>query len=404
MQMVHVLTQHQDVNTPDVVYGGHTEPSVITTTHDSNNSNQSVIIIDEIPCRHILYASVGHSSVDIWDLMILIPNVLFLLFLLVKIRRACIKLRKNDSPMFSVCLILVCVANLISLVRCIVSMCLTVPLGTSDRVIWLVLRFFLLATELSVIVFGFMFGHLDSRASIHRVLALTFAIALAYSFSQGALEFFSPNTTFHNITVNTGDSYYLFGHGGMMFWFVSSVVLSAVYLMVCILPFTALHRRFAIPTRLSFYAYCAILAALNTAQSVGCGLLYFAHEPAGWCVIDATAYLYFTGFAPLIYVTFLRSFFNYADESRLHISYQPQVDEAEQDTPYPHGNGSLYGNPQTNAHINANDGELFDDEASMNRQLLLPGWNWHSVIVGIPEVKNYPPHQAPTNLNQPPSA
>jgi len=29
-------------------------------------------------------------------------------------------------------------------------------------------------------------------------------------------------------------------------------------------------------------------------------------------IVDVTAYLYFIGFAPLIYVTFLRNFFKYA--------------------------------------------------------------------------------------------
>jgi len=39
--------------------------------------------------------------------MILVPNVLFLFYLLGKICRVMAKFRKNDSPMFFVCLILV---------------------------------------------------------------------------------------------------------------------------------------------------------------------------------------------------------------------------------------------------------------------------------------------------------
>jgi len=49
-----------------------------------------------------------YRHVKIWDVMILIPNVLFLFFLLVKICRILSKFRKTDSPMFAVCLILVC--------------------------------------------------------------------------------------------------------------------------------------------------------------------------------------------------------------------------------------------------------------------------------------------------------
>jgi len=46
-------------------------------------------------------------DVKIWDVMILVPNVLFLFYLLAKICRIVAKFRKNDSPMFIVCLMLV---------------------------------------------------------------------------------------------------------------------------------------------------------------------------------------------------------------------------------------------------------------------------------------------------------
>ena len=54
-----------------------------------------------------------YRHVKIWDVMILIPNVLFLFFLLFKIRRVLAKCCKNDSPMFTVCLILVLQQTLI---------------------------------------------------------------------------------------------------------------------------------------------------------------------------------------------------------------------------------------------------------------------------------------------------
>ena len=80
--------------------------------------------------------------------------------------------------------------------------------------LWLILRFFLLATELSVVIFGVAFGktwtwvidvsfsicgqntvnrsvshslcagHLDSKTSIQRVLIITTFIALGYSITQ----------------------------------------------------------------------------------------------------------------------------------------------------------------------------------------------------------------------------
>lgn len=67
-------------------------------------------------------------------------------------------------------------------------------------------------------------GHLDSKTSIRHVLLATSCISLVFSISQGALEFVSPDESFHVI----GKDYELFGHGGMVFWFISSIVFTAV--------------------------------------------------------------------------------------------------------------------------------------------------------------------------------
>jgi len=56
------------------------------------------------------------------------------------------------------------------------------------------------------------------------VLLATSIISLLFSISQGALEFVSPDESFHVIVKD----YDLFGHGGMMFWFISSMVFTLV--------------------------------------------------------------------------------------------------------------------------------------------------------------------------------
>jgi hypothetical protein len=67
-------------------------------------------------------------------------------------------------------------------------------------------------------------GHLDSRSSIRYVLLATSLISLAFTITQGVLEIVSPDEIFH---VYSKD-YDLFGHGGMLFWFVSSVMFTLV--------------------------------------------------------------------------------------------------------------------------------------------------------------------------------
>ena len=67
-------------------------------------------------------------------------------------------------------------------------------------------------------------GHLDSHSSIHAVLLATSLISFAFSVTQGVLEMVSPDKHFH---IESKD-YNLFGHGGMLFWFTSSIVFSLV--------------------------------------------------------------------------------------------------------------------------------------------------------------------------------
>lgn len=65
---------------------------------------------------------------------------------------------------------------------------------------------------------------MESRSSIRYVLITTSFISLAYSASQGALELYMPDSIFriHSKDLN------LFGHGGVVFWLISSVIFTMV--------------------------------------------------------------------------------------------------------------------------------------------------------------------------------
>lgn len=41
----------------------------------------------------------------------------------------------------------------------------------------------------------------------------------------------------------------LFGHGGMVFWFVSSIIFASVYFFIFLLPWTRLRDRLALPSK-----------------------------------------------------------------------------------------------------------------------------------------------------------
>ncbi|XP_078048147.1 uncharacterized protein LOC144475769 isoform X1 [Augochlora pura] len=277
-------------------------------------------------CKLILYKEIKDSRIRIWDVVILIPNLLFLLFIGVRFNRARLKLRATSSPIFLAFYGLVICNIVISVIRCAVSMTVNVAAtvgGRADKVLWVTVRFFLLSTEMSVLIFGLAFGHLDSRSSIRRVLLATSFIALAFTITQGALELVLPDDTFH---IPSKD-FYVFGHGGMTFWFCSSLVFTVIYLFILILPWTRLRDRLTLPTRKSFYIYAGTLATLDLVQSIGAGFLNYTQNPVGLCIVDLTAAVYLTLFTPLVYHTFLSEFFGVSQPS-IMFSYKAQVDDA----------------------------------------------------------------------------
>ncbi|CAG0903580.1 unnamed protein product [Darwinula stevensoni] len=309
------------------------EATVIPNTTENVTVKPSPIY-DEHFCKWILYEEISDSSVRIWDLIILIPNVLFLVFLMVYFKQARLKLRATNSPIFLTFYALVVMNVMASLLRCVVSMTVNAAVTFGDyvdKILYVIVRFFLLSTEISVLIFGLAFGHLDSQTSIRRVLLVTSAVSLAFSITQGVLEIAVPDENFHIENKN----YDIFAHGGMIFWCVSSVLFGLVYLLVFLLRWTGLRDRMSLPTKKSFYYYVAFLALLNILQAIGAGLL-LDDVDGGLCIVDITAYVYFSLLTPLVYRTFLSEFFGSAQPAIL-FSYKPQQDETlEDDLSLPH--------------------------------------------------------------------
>ncbi|XP_032194272.1 transmembrane protein adipocyte-associated 1 isoform X2 [Mustela erminea] len=215
------------------------------------------------------------------------------------------------------------VVALVGIARAVVSMTVSTSdaATVADKILWEITRFFLLAIELSVVILGLAFGHLESKSSIKRVLAITTVLSLAYSVTQGTLEILYPDAHL------SAEDFNIYGHGGRQFWLVSSCFFFLVYSLVVVLPKTPLKERISLPSRRSFYVYAGILALLNLLQGLGSALLC-ADIIEGLCCVDATTFLYFSFFAPLIYVAFLRGFFG--SEPKILFSYKCQVDETEE--------------------------------------------------------------------------
>uniref|UniRef100_A0A5F8AKL5 Integral membrane protein GPR175 n=2 Tax=Macaca TaxID=9539 RepID=A0A5F8AKL5_MACMU len=196
-------------------------------------------------CLLLLYEDIGTSRVRYWDLLLLIPNVLFLIFLLWKLPSARAKIRITSSPIFITFYILVFVVALVGIARAVVSMTVSTSNAATvaDKILWEITRFFLLAIELSVIILGLAFGHLESKSSIKRLLAITTVLSLAYSVTQGTLEILYPDAHL------SAEDFNIYGHGGRQFWLVSSCFFFLVYSLVVVLPKTPLKERISLPSQ-----------------------------------------------------------------------------------------------------------------------------------------------------------
>lgn len=303
---------------------------VLSSTTDTISSSvgpTEPIIVDHI-CKIILYYEIPNTKIRLWDVFILTPNFMFLLFLIYRFRRALLKLRATSSLIYLTFYCLVVLNVIIGILRCLVSMIVNASSmmgGSVDIILWVIVRFFLLMTEMSVVIFGLAFGHLDSRSSIRHVLVVTSLISLAYSICQGVLEVLVHDPNYHV----TSRGILLFGHGGNWFFFVSSITFTFLYFFIIVLPWTRLREKFALPVKKSFYIYIALLILLNLSCSIGGGLLIF-DIAEGLCVVDIATGIYFMFFTPIVYHTFLSDVFE-TSQSNIQFSYKSQADETVED-------------------------------------------------------------------------
>ncbi len=116
----------------------------------------------------------------------------------------------------------------------------------------------------------------------------------------------------------------VFGHGGMVFWMISSGVFASVYFFVHLLPVLPCKSYVSLPHKTSFYRYINFLMVLDMVQAASCaGVVAGFYD--GLCFVNLTAYVYFTAFIPTVYFAFLSGFFSSGAQPTLLFSYKAQV-------------------------------------------------------------------------------
>ncbi|CAF0955332.1 unnamed protein product [Adineta ricciae] len=177
--------------------------------------------------------------------------------------------------------------------------------GIILKVLWLLVRFILLCTELSLLLFGICFGRSNSNRQwlqTGRILIISSFFGLIYTIIQGVLEFRGDTRPSSFLLAN----YNLYSYGGMKFLLISSALFLLMYIIVFFLPCLCRRHRKYLPIRRSFYFYCLIMAFINMIQVIGTILNLAETTKYAMCMVDGTTCIFYICFAPFVYHQFLR--------------------------------------------------------------------------------------------------
>merc|ERR1712032_894389 len=144
------------------------------------------LIPDSEPCKAILHYHLGNTNLRVWDLIILIPNLAFLLFIFYKLPSTRLKLRATNSELFRSLYSIVLTCSLASALRCLMSMMLhldSVEHDLANKGVWVTTRFLLLTAAGSAMLAisvhpGLCLTNLTSFASFSLLSPLIFGCFL----------------------------------------------------------------------------------------------------------------------------------------------------------------------------------------------------------------------------------
>jgi len=290
------------------------------------------LIKDDEPCKAILHYHVGDSHLRVWDVLILLPNLGFLLFLFYRLPSTRLRLRATNSTMFRTLYSIVLTCSLVSCLRCFIAMLIHLANPSHDMantVIWIIGRFVFLTSELSVALLGLTSGSAEQAGHTRRVVFTCSVTSFILCTIQAYLEIFKP---FYGFQVMQS-GYQMYGHGGPIFWAVTSAMLIFFYTIILCAQLCPTKILTMLPHPRMFYCYISVQLITNLLTGLGATLLAI-NTHSGLCLTNMTSYAYFTMLAPLTYFCFLHTWFTTAQPSLL-FAYKAQLDEEEEDPTFP---------------------------------------------------------------------
>ena len=291
------------------------------------------LIEDNQPCKAILHYHVGNTNLRVWDLIIILPNIAFLIFLFYRLPQTRLKLRATSSELYKTIYFLLLTCSLVSTLRCLLSMIIhldDVKNDMANKAIWVTSRFILLTAELSVAVFGSAFGVIESKQSIQIIILASGAVSFTLCAIQAYLEIFQP---FYGLMV-LKTSFHLYGHGGPIYWAVTSLLLCLIYMaLLFTLPCPTPSLSTMLPHTNSFYLYCFLQFTLHSLTAAG-AIALAINVHFGLCIANFGSFATFSLLSPLLFGCFLHNWFS-SSEPNLLFAYKAQMDDHDEDATMP---------------------------------------------------------------------
>ena len=284
------------------------------------------LIEDDGTCKVILYTGLGNSQVRVWDLIILIPNVLFLLFLLFQLPKSRSKIHSSPSQVVKTFYSFVVGLSLTAAVRSLLSIILNLsnPVhDVTDAIIWEFGAFVFLSIELATGVLVVIENKIRNH---QRLITASCTVALLVTILQIYFEIRRP---FYGLRVLT-TGYQLWSQGGPVFSAVLAGLLSAFSLILLLLTSPPIQEHLKLQTDIK--GAILYLTGLTINHSVSClgSTILSYHVNFGLCLSTLTTYLYYTAFSPFLYICFLKSKFPNTLKS-FQFSYSSQHNEIDEE-------------------------------------------------------------------------
>jgi len=284
---------------------------------------ESAPVSEAFICKRILYSTVATSDIKMFDILLLIPSLLFLLCLIYTSPRSRQKMSGASNALVSLKFII-----LISTVFCLLRALLMTAIPTEkdsgnglEKVTWTATRSSLMCLELTAIL-NLIFSTPPNAKSTRRLLACIVLSSLIYFLVTLSIELGLPSPAFHLFE----KGYFLYGEGGGLYTAIISGILLALHTLVLSVR-SREHK--SSPGRRHALCCSLVLLVLHAVRGLG-GLILLTGAQGGMCLTSVSLYVHTTGLGPLLFICLVSPFLQNGQGHSL-LGYAPQINQWEEE-------------------------------------------------------------------------